>query len=63
MENHRSDFEPAMVLGLVAIRGTAQAPEGGGVRRGGEDGEAGNLVVFHQLHVSLRVRVGHLNHH
>merc|ERR1719150_2549912 len=31
--------------------------------RGREDGEAGNLVVLQQFHVSLRVRVGHLDHH
>ena len=46
VENHSGYFKPALFVRLVSVRGASKASEEGGMGRGRENGETGNLVVL-----------------
>jgi len=53
VENHSGNFKPALFIRLVSVWGATKASEEGGMCGGGEDGEAGDLVVLQQLQIPL----------
>ena len=61
MQNNCSDLEPALLRGLVSLRGAVEVPEEGRRRRGGQDGHAGDLVMLVDIEELVWIGVADLH--